>query len=100
MRRVVITGVGLVTPLGVGAAHVWAGLLGGKSGAKRITEFDVSDIACQIGCLIPRGSAPASSIPTSGWNRRSSARSTISSSMRVGGGSGDRRFRLERQNRG
>ena len=32
--------------------------LAGKNGAKRITEFDVSDIACQIGCVVPRGSAP------------------------------------------
>ena len=58
MRRVVITGMGLVTPLGVGAGHVWAALLAGKSGAKRITEFDVSDIACQIAGIVPRGSAP------------------------------------------
>jgi 3-oxoacyl-[acyl-carrier-protein] synthase II len=58
MRRVVITGLGLVTPLGVGAGHVWAALLAGKSGAKRITEFDVSDIACQIAGMVPRGSEP------------------------------------------
>ena len=58
MRRVVITGLGMVTPLGVGAGHVWAALLAGKSGAKRITEFDVSDIACQIAGIVPRGSAP------------------------------------------
>jgi len=58
MRRVVITGLGLVTPLGAGAGHVWSNLLAGKNGAKRITEFDVSDIACQIGCVVPRGSAP------------------------------------------
>jgi 3-oxoacyl-[acyl-carrier-protein] synthase II len=58
MRRVVITGMGLVTPLGVGAGHVWAALLAGKSGAKRITEFDVSDIACQIAGVVPRGSEP------------------------------------------
>jgi 3-oxoacyl-[acyl-carrier-protein] synthase II len=58
MRRVVITGMGLVTPLGVGAGHVWAALLAGKSGAKKITEFDVSDIACQIAGIVPRGSAP------------------------------------------
>ena len=56
MRRVVITGLGLVTPLGVGKEHVWSNLLDGKNGAKRITEFDVSDIACQIGCVVPRGS--------------------------------------------
>ncbi len=58
MRRVVITGIGLVTPLGCGAEHVWPALLAGKSGAKRITGFNVSDIACQIGGLIPRGSGP------------------------------------------
>ncbi len=58
MRRVVITGLGLVTPLGAGAGHVWSNLLAGKNGAKRITEFDVSDIACQIGCVVPRGAAP------------------------------------------
>jgi 3-oxoacyl-[acyl-carrier-protein] synthase II len=58
MRRVVITGLGLVTPLGCGADHVWRALLSGKRGARRITEFEVSDIPCQIGCVIPRGSAP------------------------------------------
>jgi 3-oxoacyl-[acyl-carrier-protein] synthase II len=58
MRRVVITGLGLVTPLGAGTGHVWSSLLAGKNGAKRITEFDVSDIACQIGCMVPRGTGP------------------------------------------
>jgi len=55
MRRVVVTGLGLVTPLGSGVEHVWSNLLAGKSGARRVTEFDVSDIPCQIGCFIPRG---------------------------------------------
>jgi 3-oxoacyl-[acyl-carrier-protein] synthase II len=58
MRRIVITGIGLVTPLGCGAAHVWPGLLNGRNGARRISEFDVSDISCQIGCFVPRGSGP------------------------------------------
>ncbi len=58
MRRVVITGIGLVTPLGCGADHVWSNLLAGKSGARRVEEFDVSDITCQIGAFIPRGSRP------------------------------------------
>ncbi|MGC1587968.1 MAG: beta-ketoacyl synthase N-terminal-like domain-containing protein, partial [Rhodomicrobium sp.] len=58
MRRIVITGVGLVTPLGCGADYAWPNLLAGKSGARRVTEFDVSDIPCQIGCFIPRGSEP------------------------------------------
>ncbi len=63
MRRVVITGMGLVSPVGCGVDHAWSNLLTGKSGARRVTEFDVSDIACQIGCFIPRGSAPGSYKP-------------------------------------
>ncbi|ADP70210.1 3-oxoacyl-(acyl-carrier-protein) synthase 2 [Rhodomicrobium vannielii ATCC 17100] len=55
MRRVVITGIGLVTPLGTGADTVWSNILAGKSGARRVTDFEVSDLACQIGCFIPRG---------------------------------------------
>ena len=58
MRRVVVTGLGLVTPLGCGVDSAWANLLAGKSGARRVTEFEVSDIPCQIGAFIPRGSGP------------------------------------------
>ena len=63
MRRVVITGLGMVTPLGVGAEHVWSNILAGKNGARRVTEFEVSDIPCQIGCFIPRGSSPGAFNP-------------------------------------
>src|SRR5579883_3149975 len=55
MRRVVITGLGLVSPVGTGVEHAWRNLLAGKSGARRVEEFDVSDISCQIGCFIKRG---------------------------------------------
>jgi len=55
MRRVVITGMGMLTPLGCGVETTWARLIKGESGAKRIDRFDVSDIACQIACVIPRG---------------------------------------------
>ena len=55
MRRVVITGLGLVTPLGCGVEATWSGLLAGKSGARRVAEFEVGDLPCQIGCFIPRG---------------------------------------------
>jgi 3-oxoacyl-[acyl-carrier-protein] synthase II len=58
MRRVVVTGLGMVTPLGQGVAHNWAELIAGKSGLSAITKFDVSDIACKIAGQIPRGSAP------------------------------------------
>ncbi len=55
MRRVVITGLGLVTPVGVGVDAAWSNLISGKSGARRVEEFDVSDITCQIACFVPRG---------------------------------------------
>ena len=55
MRRVVVTGMGMLTPLGCGVDTTWARLLKGESGAKRVDRFDVSDIACQIACVIPRG---------------------------------------------
>ena len=55
MRRVVVTGMGMLTPLGCGVETTWQRLLKGESGAKRIDRFDVSDIACQIACSIPRG---------------------------------------------
>ena len=55
MRRVVVTGMGMVTPLGSGVETSWSRLLKGESGAQRITTFRVDDIACQIACVIPRG---------------------------------------------
>ncbi|HCM83201.1 MAG TPA: beta-ketoacyl-ACP synthase II [Alphaproteobacteria bacterium] len=58
MRRVVITGLGIVCPLGYGAEHVWRRLISGESGIRQITEFDVSDLAAKIAGIIPRGTAP------------------------------------------
>jgi 3-oxoacyl-[acyl-carrier-protein] synthase II len=55
MRRVVVTGMGMLTPLGCGVETTWARLLKGESGAKKVDSFEVSDIACQIACTIPRG---------------------------------------------
>src|ERR1700760_2379332 len=54
MRRVVITGMGMVTPLGWGVETTWKALLAGKSGGNRITAFDPTDYACQIACEVPR----------------------------------------------
>jgi len=56
MRRVVVTGLGLVTPLACGVEASWKRLLAGQSGARRIEEFDASDLACQIANFVPRGS--------------------------------------------
>jgi 3-oxoacyl-[acyl-carrier-protein] synthase II len=55
MRRVVVTGLGLVTPLGSNVEASWSRLLAGHSGARRVSEFEVSDLTCQIGCFVPRG---------------------------------------------
>jgi len=55
MRRVVVTGLGLVTPVGCGVEASWKNLLAGQSGARRIEEFEVSDISCQIANFVPRG---------------------------------------------
>ena len=54
MRRVVVTGIGLITPLGQGVEHSWKQILAGKSGAGRISAFDPSDYACQVACEVPR----------------------------------------------
>lgn len=55
MRRVVVTGLGMVTPLGCGVEPTWSRLLAGASGAGPITSFDASDLPAQIACNIPRG---------------------------------------------
>ena len=51
--RVVITGVGAVSALGIGADALWTGLKGGRSGVGRITLFDASDFTCQIAAQVP-----------------------------------------------
>ena len=53
-RRVVITGIGLVTPLGWGREISWKRILAGQSGAGRISAFDPTDYACQVACEVPR----------------------------------------------
>jgi 3-oxoacyl-[acyl-carrier-protein] synthase II len=55
MRRVVVTGLGMVTPLGCGVELTWRRLVAGESGAKRIERFDVSDLPCKIAGTIPNG---------------------------------------------
>ena len=55
MKRVVVTGMGMLTPLACGVEPTWARLLKGESGARKVDRFEVSDIACQIACMIPRG---------------------------------------------
>ena len=52
MRRVVVTGLGLVTPLGGDVETSWKNILAGKSGAGPITRFDASDQKCRIACEV------------------------------------------------
>jgi len=52
MRRVVVTGLGLVTPLGADVETTWSNILASKSGAGQITRFDASDYACRIACEV------------------------------------------------
>lgn len=67
MRRVVITGLGLVTPLGCGVEASWSRLLAGKNGARRIEEFEVSDIASQVACFVPRGATSEGLFNADDW---------------------------------
>src|SRR5688500_18276504 len=55
MRRVVVTGMGLLSPFGVGVEHGWKNILSGRSAARRVTEFEVEDLPCKIAHIIPRG---------------------------------------------
>jgi 3-oxoacyl-[acyl-carrier-protein] synthase II len=55
MRRVVVTGLGMVSPLACGAEASWQRLLDGQSGASQVEHFETSDLACRIACQIPRG---------------------------------------------
>ncbi|MFQ5467671.1 MAG: beta-ketoacyl synthase N-terminal-like domain-containing protein, partial [Kiloniellaceae bacterium] len=57
MRRIVITGLGMVTPLGSGVPHVWRRLIAGESGVGAIQSFDVSDIPAKIAGQVPVGEA-------------------------------------------
>ena len=67
MRRVVVTGLGLVTPLACGVAETWARLLDGRSGARRITKFKVDDLPARIACDVPRGDGSNGSFNVDAW---------------------------------
>src|SRR5579872_3702949 len=67
MRRVVVTGLGLVTPLASGIEQAWKRLLAGESGIKRIEKFDVSDIPSKIAGQVPRGDGGNGSFNPDQW---------------------------------
>ncbi len=74
LRRVVVTGMGIVSPLGVGIEPVWANILAGKSGARRIEEFRVDDLACQIACRLPLGPSSEGKYDPDDWMERKEQR--------------------------
>ncbi len=67
MRRVVVTGMGMVTPLGCGVAENWRRLIGGESGVRRVEDFDVSDLAAKIAGQIPRGDGSNGTFNMDDW---------------------------------
>jgi 3-oxoacyl-[acyl-carrier-protein] synthase II len=67
MRRVVITGIGMVTPLGCGAEVTWANLVAGKSGCRRVTEFEVEDLPAKIACRLPFGDGTNGTFNPDDW---------------------------------
>ena len=67
MRRVVVTGLGMVSPLGCGVEATWTRILNGESGARQIDMFDVSDLTSRIACIIPRGDGTAGTFNPDQW---------------------------------
>ena len=67
MRRVVVTGLGLVTPLASGVEETWTRLLDGQSGAGPITHFDASNVATKYACEIPYGDGTNGTFNPDDW---------------------------------
>ena len=67
MRRVVVTGLGLVTPLACGVEETWSRLIAGESGAGPITRFDASNVTTKYACEIPRGDGSAGTFNPDDW---------------------------------
>jgi len=67
MRRVVVTGLGMVSPLGCGVEPAWKRILNGESGARKIATFDVADLPCKIACQVPRGDGSDGTFNADEW---------------------------------
>jgi 3-oxoacyl-[acyl-carrier-protein] synthase II len=67
MRRVVVTGLGMVTPLGCGVEHTWQRLTAGQSGVTHVGRFDVSDLPARIAGQIPRGDGSGGTYNPDQW---------------------------------
>ncbi|HLS59336.1 MAG TPA: beta-ketoacyl-ACP synthase II [Paracoccaceae bacterium] len=67
MRRVVITGLGMVSPLACGVEETWSRLIAGRSGARRISRFDPSHLACHVACEVPHGDGSDGTFNPDDW---------------------------------
>jgi 3-oxoacyl-[acyl-carrier-protein] synthase II len=67
MRKVVVTGLGMVSPLGCGVESSWKRILEGQNAAEPVTHFEVSDIAAKIACQIPRGDGSNGTFNPDDW---------------------------------
>jgi 3-oxoacyl-[acyl-carrier-protein] synthase II len=67
MRRVVVTGLGLVTPLGCGVKTTWDRIVAGESGLAGIQAFDVSDLPCKVAATVPRGDGASGKFNPDDW---------------------------------
>src|SRR5215469_16464248 len=67
MRRIVVTGMGLVTPLGIGLERNWTSLTEAQSGIREIQSFDVSDLPAKIAAQVPRGETASGLFNADDW---------------------------------
>ena len=67
MRRVVVTGIGLVTPLAGNAEESWSRLIAGQSAGGNITRFNASDMACKVACEVKRGDGTNGTFNPDDW---------------------------------
>jgi 3-oxoacyl-[acyl-carrier-protein] synthase II len=67
MRRVVVTGLGIVSPLGCGVDANWRRLIAGEHGFRRIDTFEASDLPCQIAGFVPRGDGSDGTFDPDAW---------------------------------
>jgi 3-oxoacyl-[acyl-carrier-protein] synthase II len=67
LRRVVVTGMGIVSPLGIGVEHVWRRLISGQSGISAIQSFDVSDLPAKVAGEVPAGIRAEGGLDLAEW---------------------------------
>ena len=67
MRRVVVTGMGIACPLGIGVEHVWRRLINSESGISAIQSFDTKDVPCKVAGQVPQGTKADGRLDIGEW---------------------------------